>query len=73
MEVVEDGLISGSRIAALLLIPLDCEVILNGNKVITGSANSINVVDLQKRYWFKREYDKNLSKPTLIITECVVE
>ena len=28
-------------------------------------------IDIQKQYWFKREYEENLSKLTLIITEYV--
>lgn len=71
IETVEDGPISGSRIVALLLLPLDCEVKLNGNKVMTGSTTVATVVDMQKQYWLKREYEENLSKPTLLITEYV--
>ena len=73
IETVEDGLVSGSRIVALLLRPLDCEVKLNGNKVITGSTIVTNVVDIHKKYWLKREYEENFSKPTLLITEYVEE
>ena len=69
MEVVEDGPVSGSRIVALLLSPMDCEVKLNGNKIMTGNTNITTVVDMQKKYWLKREYEENLSKPTLLITE----
>lgn len=71
IETVEDGPISGSRIVALLLLPLDCEVKLNGTKVVTGSTAVTTVVDMQKQYWLKREYEENLSKPTLLITEYV--
>ena len=73
MEAIEEGPISGSRIVALLLLPLDCEVKLNGNKVVTGSTNITTLVDMQKQYWLKREYEENLSKPTLLITEYVEE
>ena len=71
IETVEDGPISGSRIVALLLLPLDCEVKLNGTKVVTGSTAVTTVVDMQKQYWLQREYEENLSKPTLLITEYV--
>ena len=71
IETVEDGPVSGSRIVALLLLPLDCEVKLNGNTVVTGSTAVTTVVDMQKQYWLKREYEENLSKPTLLITEYV--
>ena len=73
METVEDGLVSGSRIIALLLHPLDCEVKLNGNKIMTGSTIVTTVVDMHKKYWLKREYEENFSKPTLLITEYVEE
>ena len=71
IETVEDGLVSGSKIVALLLLPLDCEVKINGNKVMTGSTAVTTVVDMQKQYWLQREYEENLSKPTLLITEYV--
>lgn len=73
IETVKDGLVSGSRIVALLLLPLDCEVKVNGNKVMTGSTAVTTVIDMQKQYWLKREYEENLSKPTLVITEYVEE
>ena len=73
MEVVKDGPVSGSRIAALLFLPLDCEVKVNGNKVMTGSNAVTTVVDMQKQSWLKREYNENLSKPMLLITENVEE
>ena len=69
IETVEEGVVSGSRIVALLLVPFDCEVKVNGNKVMTGNENITNIVDLQKKYWLKREYRESLSKPVLIITE----
>ena len=71
MEAVEDGLVSGSRIVTLLLLPLDCEVKLNGNNVAIGNTAVTTAIDIQKQYWFKREYEENLSKLTLIITEYV--
>ena len=71
IETIADGPISGSRVVALLLLPLDCEVKLNGDKVMTGSTAVTTVVDMQKQYWLKREYEENLSKPTLLITEYV--
>ena len=73
VEVSEDEPISGSRIVAMLLLPLDCEVKVNENKVVTGSSAVTTVVDMQKQYWLKREYEENLSKPTLLITEYVQE
>ena len=73
MEVVKDGPVSGSKIVALVLLPLDCEVELNGNEVTSGNAAVTTVIDMQKKYWLKREYNENLSKPTLLITEYVEE
>ena len=73
IEALEEGLVSGSRIAALLLVPFDCEVKINGSKVMTGNRNITNIVDLQKKYWLKREYSESLSKPVLLITEYIGE
>ena len=71
MEVLEEGPVSGSRLVALCLLPLDCEVKLNGNNIMTGSTAMTMAIDMQKQYWLKREYEENLSKPTLVITEYV--
>ena len=73
VEVMEDEPISGSRIVALCMLPLDCEVKLNGNKVVTGSSAVTTVVDIQKKYWLKREYKENFSKPKVLISEYIEE